>query len=124
MALTTEQVALWKRNAQVVKSYATDMNVQILQARIIALADEVLANREAQPVAWIVEGDGVPKHLTTDREYAYMYPERTTTPLYTAPPAVVNGRTAEGWMAEALLQKNVADALRKSLPCRIKWTLW
>jgi len=39
-------------------------------------------------------------------------------PLYTAPPApaVVNGRTAEGWMAEALLQKNVAEALRKSFP--------
>lgn len=38
--------------------------------------------------------------------------------LLSAPPApaVVNGRTAEGWMAEALLQKSVADDLRKSLP--------
>nr|WP_171887437.1 hypothetical protein [Serratia marcescens] len=57
-----------------------------------ATAEEVmmwsmLANREAQPVAWIVEGDGAPKHLTPDREYAYMYPERTIMPLYTAPPA-------------------------------------
>lgn len=38
--------------------------------------------------------------------------------LYTAPPApaVVNGRTAEGWMAEALLQKKIADDIRKSAP--------
>ena len=43
--------------------------------------------RKEHPAAWIVEGEGVPKHLTSDREYAYMYPERTTTPLYITPPA-------------------------------------
>ncbi|MBH3264563.1 hypothetical protein I5R69_23740 [Serratia marcescens] len=31
-------------------------------------------------------------------------------------PAVVSGRTAEGWMAEALLQKKIADDIRKSAP--------
>lgn len=49
MSLTTEKVALWKRNAEVVKSYATDMEVKILQDRIIELADEVLARHEAPP---------------------------------------------------------------------------
>lgn len=35
----------------------------------------------------------------------------------TAPPApaVVNGRTAEGWMAEALLQKKTADDFRAAM---------
>lgn len=46
-------------------------------------------DRAAQPVAWVVEGADVPKHLTTDWEYAYMYPERTTTPLYAAKPVTV-----------------------------------
>jgi len=66
----------------------------------------MLANREAQPVAWIVEGDGAPKHLTPDREYAYMYPERTITPLYTAPPApAVNvAPDFEAWFVEKYKQ--------------------
>lgn len=51
MPLTTEQVALWKQTAKVVRRNASDMEVKILQDRIIELADEVLACREAQPVA-------------------------------------------------------------------------
>ena len=79
MSLTTEQVALWKRNAEVVKSYETDIRVKILQDRIIALADEILAIREAQPVA-VVISRGHLAHVT-DGEL------ELGTKLYTAPPA-------------------------------------
>lgn len=84
-----------------------------------ALAAELLANREAQPVmyasketlAYAKEGE---KSLVTWSEPM----GDAVIPLFTAPPApaVVNGRTAEGWMAEALLQKKIADGLRKSAP--------
>ncbi|MCE9941749.1 hypothetical protein [Serratia liquefaciens] len=95
-------------------------------ATIRKLIDMVrAANREAQPVA-IVEssayvtaaqiiGDEPPMKAVKELyEGALVIGQH----LYTAPqaPAVVNGRTAEGWMAEALLQKSVADALRKSFP--------
>ncbi|MFK3699378.1 hypothetical protein ACI2JW_04295 [Serratia ureilytica] len=38
--------------------------------------------------------------------------------LYTAPPApaMVSGRAVDGWIAEAMLQKKVAEDLRKSAP--------
>lgn len=50
MTLTTEQVKLWKRCAVMVGDGTSSTAIKIMQARIIALADEVMANREAQPV--------------------------------------------------------------------------
>ncbi|MGP1238857.1 hypothetical protein [Serratia sp. CY37869] len=87
--------AAWKREAE----------------RLQAIID---ANREAQPVAFYGSNGA---YYNTSKA-AIKDGCEDVTPLYTAPPApaVVNGRTAEGWMAEALLQKSVADALRKSLP--------
>ncbi|NMM70785.1 hypothetical protein BSF37_03160 [Serratia marcescens] len=105
---------------------------------------ELLANREAQLVTgklgkisvgrlqtmnqenypglgdwWVQLRIGVHNDEILARVYGAT-PEEATARAHalTAPPApaVVNGRTAEGWMAEALLQKSVADALRKSLP--------
>lgn len=77
------------------------------------------ANREAQPVAYTEQCEI--SNMQATGLYLRGFPDNSqgrNIPLYTAPPApaVVNGRTAEGWMTEALLQKNVADALRKSLP--------
>lgn len=87
MALTTEQVALWKRNAEIVNSYATDIEVKILQDRIIALADEVLANREAQPVAWHFPGSETESaQLGYDHELDDEQKQNCIA-LYTAPPA-------------------------------------
>lgn len=42
----------------------------------------LLATMEAEPVAWIVEGEGFPTHITSKREYAYSYDDRQVTPLY------------------------------------------
>lgn len=42
----------------------------------------LLATMEAEPVAWIVEGEGFPAHITSKREYAYSYDDRQATPLY------------------------------------------
>lgn len=76
---------------------------------------EALAKREAQPVARVdrrpaASGGICWQHVGKDLPHG--------TELFTAPPApaVVNGRTAEGWMAEALLQKKIADDIRKSAP--------
>lgn len=94
------------------------LTYEALKAERDALAVAVAANREAQPVAWHYPGsDGESRQLGYDDELDSEQ-KRNCIPLYTAPPApaVVNGRTAEGWMAEALLQKSVADDLRKSLP--------
>lgn len=93
---------------------------------------ELLANREAQPVAFPQAKDKSqgwkidPEYLQAIADAVGCSDDEGTPSmelveavlLAAAPPApaVVNGRTAEGWMAEALLQKNVADALRKSLP--------
>lgn len=49
MALTPEQVALWRRNAVMAGGRTSSIAIKIMLARIIALADEVLVNREAQP---------------------------------------------------------------------------
>lgn len=89
-----------------------------------SLARECLANREAQPVA-IVEssayvtaaqiiGDEPPMKAVKELyEGALVIGQH----IYTTPPApaVVNGRTAEGWMAEALLQKKTADDFRAAM---------
>ncbi|HAX9713550.1 hypothetical protein [Serratia marcescens] len=78
-----------------------------------SMATELLANREAQPVGYIAEVSGnrvgVLRGLPMPDVGSLIY---TATPA----PAVINGRTAEGWMAEALLQKKVAEDLRKSAP--------
>lgn len=50
MALPIEQVKLWKRNAVMI-SDGTPPATKTLQERIIVLAAELLAIREAQPVA-------------------------------------------------------------------------
>jgi hypothetical protein len=94
------------------------------------MARELLANRVAQPsitdeaidrivIPLIPEGLDEEKHhcewnLYQDRERI----RKALREYFSAPPApaVVNGRTAEGWMAEALLQKKIADGLRKSAP--------
>ncbi len=92
MALTTEQVALWKRVAEIVKSYATNIEVKILQDRIIALADEILANREAQPVGYIDPGS-LKEYRGQRAGGTWSAVQRTTsglnmtTPIYTAPTA-------------------------------------
>lgn len=93
--LTTEQVALWRRNAEVVKSYSTDMEVKILQDRIIALADAVLVGREAQPVAYAVFADnGNIRIWSTDKGITENV--GVPVPLYTAPPAPINAN-AVAW---------------------------
>jgi len=127
----------------------------------------MLANLEAQPVAWRHDnGPFAGMAITRAKSVADSWIAKgwTVTPLYTAPPApavvklpraffsdkgvmiplekvmaalafcgieyekspmptevadmerqiLVNGRTAEGWMAEALLQKKVAEDLRES----------
>jgi hypothetical protein len=87
MALTTEQVALWKRNAVMSWGRTSSIALKIMLARIIALADEVLACREAQPVAWSFPGSE-----TESRQLGYddeldSEQKRNCIPLYTAPPA-------------------------------------
>lgn len=87
MALTTEQVALWKRNAVMSGGRTSSIALKIMLARIIALADEVLACREAQPVAWSFPGSE-----TESRQLGYddeldSEQKRNCIPLYTAPPA-------------------------------------
>lgn len=81
------------------------------------MARELLANREAQPVGEIhtvaeSRNPGVNIHMFNSEK---IIPNGTK--LYTAPPApaVANGRTAEGWMAEALLQKKTVDDLRAAM---------
>ncbi|TXE64802.1 hypothetical protein [Serratia nematodiphila] len=87
-----------------------------------------MANREAQPLnGWRVtvtrtgdrqgiasiSGPGV-FCMEVPVEYSMLdFMESLAAP---PAPAVVNGRTAEGWMAEALLQKKIADDIRKSAP--------
>lgn len=116
MALTTEQVALWKRNAEIVNSYATDIKVKILQDRIIALADEVLANREAQPVAWHFPGSETESaQLGYDHELDDEQ-KQNCIPLYTAPPApgVVKLPATRLWagVIECYEKSDVIAALR------------
>lgn len=101
-----------------------------------AMARELLANREEQPVAsrehfeslcnqfwnWAefdeINTEEEPRLKWDGKKYSH----RVTAALWriyqAAPPApaVLNGRTAEGWMTESLLQKKIADGLRKSAP--------
>lgn len=90
MALTTEQVKLWKRYAVMVGDGASSTAIKILQARIVALANEVLANRDAQPVAWRHDdGPFAGIAITRAKSVADSWIAKgwTVTPLYTAPPA-------------------------------------
>lgn len=61
MAITTAQVKLWKRNAVMISDWAPPV-IKVLQERIIALSDEVLANREArpEPTGFIACDDALP----------------------------------------------------------------
>lgn len=89
-----------------------------------AMARELLANREAQPVAVTDEMALAFHRALNDGGVGESDLEEIKVGLrgalcnITAPPApaVVNGRTADGWMAEALLQKKISDDLRKSAP--------
>lgn len=96
-----------------------------VEATIRKLIDMLrAANREAQPVYQCrffttdVDGKQIGEWQDMDKGFYDQYDPYCRRILYTAPPApaVVNGRTAEGWMAEALLQKKIADGLRKSAP--------
>ena len=79
-----------------------------------------LANREAQPVGFRYRHKDTVSWLYND----WRWPDSVEAEqcqiewLYTAPPApaMVNGRTVDGWMAEALLQKGIAEELRKQAP--------
>lgn len=90
------------------------LTVDVIQRMAARLAKLMrAANREAQPVGYIAEVSG--NRVGVLR--GLPMPDVGSL-IYTAPPApaVVNGRTAEGWMAEALLQKKIADDVRKSAP--------
>lgn len=82
--LTTERVELWRRNAEICGS-TTDPVVEALQARIIALADELLANREAQPVRYLNKFSGVCVTLEQQPNAADDF--AVYAPLYATPPA-------------------------------------
>ena len=77
-----------------------------------------MANRESQPVGFRYRHKDTVSWLYND----WRWPDSVEAEqcqiewLYTAPPAVVNGRTVDGWMTEALLQKKIADDLRKAAP--------
>ncbi|MGS4233782.1 hypothetical protein ACKUVA_26280 [Serratia marcescens] len=89
---------------------AKDKRIEELEAK--------LANREAQPVGFRYRHKDTVSWLYND----WRWPDSVEAEqcqiewLYTAPPAVVNGRTVDGWMTEALLQKKIADDLRKAAP--------
>lgn len=101
------------------KHLASSDNANELTRR---LARELLANREAQPVMWVMSNDLTDEKIISTPAYPNKdeAEERTIgelTALYTAPPAPaeLNGRTMEGWMAEALLQKKTVDDLRATM---------
>lgn len=117
MTLTTERLK-WLHDAATELS-ATKLKMTMRPDELLVLTTELLANREAQPVAYTEQCEI--NNMQATGLYLRGFPNNSqgrNIPLYTAPPApaVVNGRTAEAWMAEALLQKKIADDLRKSAP--------
>ncbi|HFQ6845084.1 TPA: DUF551 domain-containing protein [Serratia marcescens] len=53
MTLTTETIKLWRNNAEITAGETAENDPEHIAAKaILALTAELLANREAQPVAW------------------------------------------------------------------------
>lgn len=128
--------------AAVTSSGETIMHHTFVDTILSALHDvtaELLANREAQPVAGECNKEvyengqsvclvdipketaevicrGISQATGCKVDWHYIGGRVHIKALAPPAPAVVNGRTAEGWMAEALLQKKIADDLRKSEP--------
>jgi hypothetical protein len=98
---------------KVLNDFITGQGYGVAPSAVEAMARKLLANLESQPVGYIAEVSG--NRVGVLR--GLPMPDVGSL-IYTAPPApaAVNGRTAEGWMAEALLQKKIADDLRNSAP--------
>lgn len=118
--LTTEQVKLWKQTAEVVKSNASDMAVKILQERIIALAEELLAVREAQPVGYTSKrnlANVTGRHLELFSKDPAVYSDPVA--LYTAPPAPavpdIKIQKAIMWL-DGVIQSN--PGMKEAVTCR------
>lgn len=129
--LTTEQktILIDTCNVMINREATSDYSANLREVAKVALST-LTANRETQPsitdevidrIVVPLSPDGLDEekhhcewHLYHDRERI----RKELREYIAAPPApaVVNGRTAEGWMAEALLQKKIADDLRKSAP--------
>ncbi|PRD14018.1 hypothetical protein [Pantoea coffeiphila] len=83
---------------------ATDaLSAKFSPRQLVALIDKLQATQyerneafaelkrrdKASPVAWLIEGDSFPAHLSSNTEYAHQYPDRKVTPLYFEVPAAV-----------------------------------
>lgn len=91
MTLTTETLNLWRNNAEITAGETAEDDPEHIAAKaILALTAELLANREAQPVAWRHDdGPFAGIAITRAKSVAdsWMAKGWTVTPLYTAPPA-------------------------------------
>lgn len=88
MTLTTETIKLWRNNAGITAGETAEDDPEHIAAKaILALTAEILANREAQPVAWHFPGsDTESAQLGYDHELDDEQ-KRNCIALYTAPPA-------------------------------------
>lgn len=88
---------IWENDTATIVSLYDQLNDNLASPSVVkALAEFALAAREQEPVAWIIEdeGNGIPQHISSVKEYALAYPERKVTPLYAHPapvPAVPDG---------------------------------
>ncbi|MFK8871757.1 DUF551 domain-containing protein [Serratia sarumanii] len=91
MTLTTETLNLWRNNAEITAGETAEDDPEHIAAKaILALTAQLLANREAQPVAWRHDdGPFAGIAITRAKSVADSWIAKgwTVTPLYTAPPA-------------------------------------
>ncbi|HIE1341533.1 TPA: DUF551 domain-containing protein [Serratia marcescens] len=86
--LTTETIKLWRNNAKITAGETAEDDPEHIAAKaILALTAELLANREAQPVAWHFPGsDTESAQLGYDHELDDEQKQNCIA-LYAAPPA-------------------------------------
>ncbi|HGM5351297.1 TPA: DUF551 domain-containing protein [Serratia marcescens] len=108
--LATETIKLWRNNAKITAGETAEDDPEHIAAKaILALTAEILANREAQPVAWRHDnGPFAGMAITRAKSVADSWIAKgwTVTPLYTAPPApAVNASPDfEAWFVEKYKQ--------------------
>lgn len=110
--LTTETIKLWRNNAGITAGETAEDDPEHIAAKaILALTAEILANREAQPVAVVISRGNL-AHVT-DGEL------ELGTKLYTAPPAPavpdIKIQKAILWL-DGVIQSN--PGMKEPVTCR------
>lgn len=78
---------LTKERLQEIESVlsAGALGYSVERDEVLAMARQLLASMEQEPVAWLLSGGGAKNHVSFDSGNAYADPLREVTPLYAAP---------------------------------------